>query len=69
MGTAVMTGQYAVIRLGRVVNIVEASDDYAASQGWVPALESKIGDIWEGDGKFTRPLLLSDPTSTEEPQS
>lgn len=40
--------RFAVIESGRVRNHAEADDDFAASQGWVPAGESHRGDLWDG---------------------
>lgn len=40
--------RFAIIDAGRVINHAEADADFAASQGWVPAGESRIGDLWDG---------------------
>lgn len=40
--------RFAIIDAGRVINHAEASKEFAASQGWVPALDSSIGDFWDG---------------------
>ncbi len=47
--------QYAIIDAGRVVNHAEAEADYAAAQGWVPALDSRIGDLWDGEAFVPAP--------------
>lgn len=44
--------RFAVIDAGRVINHAEADADFAATQGWVPAADSRIGDFWDGQ-KFT----------------
>ena len=41
--------RFAIIDAGRVTNIVEAEPDYAAEQGWIPAGDSNIGDLWDGE--------------------
>ena len=41
--------RFAIIDAGRVINHVEADSDFAASQGWIPAGESRIGDLWDGE--------------------
>lgn len=46
--------RFAIIDAGRVINHAEADEDFAASQGWIPAAESRIGDLWDGEG-FTPP--------------
>lgn len=48
--------RFAIIDAGRVINHAEASKEFAASQGWVPALDSRIGDLWDGE-KFTTPAV------------
>ena len=47
--------QYAIIDAGRVVNHAEADAAYAAAQGWVPALDSRIGDLWDGEAFVPAP--------------
>ena len=44
--------RFAIIDAGRVINHAEASKEFADQQGWVPALDSRIGDLWDGE-KFT----------------
>ncbi|HQY37911.1 MAG TPA: DUF4376 domain-containing protein [Giesbergeria sp.] len=44
--------RFAIIDAGRVINHAEADSDFAASQGWIPAGESRMGDLWDG-GVFT----------------
>lgn len=41
--------QYAIVENNIIVNVAEAEADYAAAQGWVPALDSRIGDLWDGE--------------------
>lgn len=45
--------RFAIIDAGRVVNIAEADDVFAASLGWIPALDASIGDLWDGT-QFSR---------------
>lgn len=40
--------RFAIIDAGRVVNHAEADADFAAAQGWIPAADSRIGDLWDG---------------------
>lgn len=44
--------RFAIIDAGRVINHAEADAEFAASQGWIPAADSRIGDFWDGQ-KFT----------------
>ena len=41
--------RFAIIDAGRVINHAEADADFAATQGWIPAGESRIGDLWDGE--------------------
>lgn len=42
--------RYAVINDGVVVNHALADDaEFAAAQGWIPAGDSDIGDLWDGE--------------------
>lgn len=42
--------RYAVINDGVVVNHALADDaEFAAAQGWIPAGDSNIGDLWDGE--------------------
>ena len=41
--------RFSIIDAGRVVNHAEADAAYAAAQGLVPALDSRIGDLWDGE--------------------
>lgn len=43
--------RFAIIDAGRVINHAEADADadFAASQGWIPAGDSRIGDSWDGE--------------------
>lgn len=45
--------RFAIIVNGRVDNYAEASPDFAADQGWVPAGDSNIGDYWDPETGFT----------------
>ena len=47
--------QYAIIENNIIVNMAEAEADYAAAQGWVPALDSRIGDLWDGEAFVPAP--------------
>lgn len=40
--------RFAIIDAGRVINIVESDSGFAAMQGWVPADDCRIGDLWDG---------------------
>ena len=46
--------RFAIIDAGRVINHAEADAAFAASQGWIPAGDSRIGDLWDGE-VFTPP--------------
>lgn len=48
--------RFAIIDAGRVINHVEAAPAFAASQGWIPAGNSRIGDLWDGE-QFTPPAV------------
>lgn len=50
----------AIIENGKVVNIVEASVEFAELMGWLPSDVAAIGDIYES-GEFVKPL--PDPLS------
>ena len=41
--------RFAIIDAGRVINHAEADAAFAASQGWIPAGNSRIGDLWDGE--------------------
>ena len=41
--------RFAIIDAGRVINHAEADSDFADSQGWIPAGDSRIGDSWDGE--------------------
>lgn len=53
--------RYAIIVDGVVVNHAEAESDFAHLQGWIPADDSRIGDLWDGD-KFTHPPAPPGPS-------
>ena len=46
--------RFAIIDAGRVINHAEADSDFAALQGWIPAGDSRIGDLWDGES-FAQP--------------
>jgi hypothetical protein len=48
--------RFAIIDAGRVTNHAEADEEFASSQGWIQAGESRIGDLWDGS-KFTPPAV------------
>ena len=41
--------RFAIIDAGRVINHAESDSEFAASQGWIPAADSRIGDFWDGE--------------------
>lgn len=41
--------RFAIIDAGRVINHAEADAEFASSQGWIQAGESRIGDLWDGE--------------------
>lgn len=41
--------RFAIIDSGVVINHAEADSDFAQSQGWIPAGDSRIGDLWDGE--------------------
>lgn len=47
--------RYSVIENGKVVNVVEADSDFAASRGWPENTGEGVGWIEQGDGTFTPP--------------
>lgn len=49
--------RFAIIDAGRVANHVESDAAFAALQGWVPAGDSRIGDMWDGENFLPPPLL------------
>lgn len=48
--------RFAIIDAGRVINHAEADAAFAASQGWIPAGNSRIGDLWDGE-QFAPPAV------------
>ncbi len=48
--------RYAIIDAGRVTNHIESDAAFAASLGAVPALNSALGDTWDGK-TFSTPAL------------
>ena len=44
-----LMARFAIIDAGRVINHAEADSGFAASQGWIPAGDSRIGDSWDGE--------------------
>ena len=54
--------RFAVIKDGVVVNHALADDaDFAAEQGWVPAADAAMGDLWDGE-VFTPAPPAPEPT-------
>lgn len=51
--------RFSIIDSGVVTNHAEASGEFAASQGWVPAGDSRIGDLWDGEGYATPAPVLN----------
>lgn len=41
--------RFSIIVGGRVADHAEAEPGYAAQKGWVPALNSRLGDLWDGE--------------------
>lgn len=39
---------WAVITDGIVVNLVDATAEFAAPHGWIPAGKARMGDAWDG---------------------
>lgn len=57
--------RFAIIDAGRVINVAEASAEFANEQGWVAANDdTSIGDLWDGIGFSKAP-----PPPTSAPQS
>ena len=54
---------YAIVKDGKVTNIVVADADTATANGWIDATGGAIGDDWD-DGVFTKPARPA-PTSTD----
>ena len=52
----VVMGKYAVIKNGVVVNIVVASQSFATSKGWIPA----VALSWKGSQLVTREAKIGD---------
>ena len=52
----VIMGKFAVIKNGVVVNIVVASQSFAMSKGWVPAVTVS----WKGSQLVTREAKIGD---------
>lgn len=50
---------WAVITDGVVSNLVDATAEFAASQGWIPAGKARMGDVW--DGKAFKPQAPAVP--------
>ena len=48
--------RFAIIYVGRIINHAEADTDFAIAQGWIPAGDSRIGDLWDGE-KFSHPTI------------
>ena len=52
--------RYAIIESGVVANHAEADADYAALKGWVPAGDSRQGDLYDVAIGFRAPLLTNE---------
>lgn len=39
---------WAVIADGVVTNLADATAEFAATQGWIPAGKARMGDLWDG---------------------
>ena len=48
--------QYAIIENNTVVNVAEAEE--ALADNWVPALDSRIGDLWGGEAFVPAPPVV-----------
>ena len=61
--------RYAVINDGVVVNHALADDaEFAVAQGWVPAGDSHIGDLWDGE-HFTPAPPAPEPSQFERDEA
>lgn len=60
--------RFAIIDAGRVINHAEAEAEFALSQGWIPAADSRIGDFWDGQ-KFTPAPAPQGPSQFEIDQA
>ena len=60
--------RFAIIDAGRVINHAEADGDFAASQRWIPAGDSRIGDFLDGK-KFTPAPAPQRPSQFEIDQA
>jgi len=56
--------RFAIKDGDRIANIVEATEDFAAAQGWIPAEGLEIGMVWDGS-KFVAPPAAVDPVPEE----
>lgn len=56
--------RYAIIESGVVANHAEADADYAALKGWVPAGDSRQGDLYDVAIGFRAPLLTNEQINT-----
>lgn len=52
--------RFSIIDSGVVANHAEASAEFAASHGWVPAGDSHIGDLWDGE-RYATPTPALNP--------
>lgn len=61
--------RYAVINDGVVSNHALADDaEFAAAQGWIPAGDSSIGDLWDGEN-FTPAPPAPEPSQFERDEA
>lgn len=50
----------AIIENGVVVNVAEASEQFAQAKGWIASNSAETGDLWDGD-VFTKPAPAPTP--------
>lgn len=60
--------RFAIIDENHVINHAEADAEFAASKGWIPAADSRIGDFWDGQ-KFTPAPAPQGPSQFEIDQA
>ena len=61
--------RYAVIQSGVVINHALADGpDFASAQGWIPAGDSNIGDLWDGEN-FTPAPPAPEPSQFERDEA
>lgn len=60
--------RFAILNEGVVINHAEAEPDFAALQGWIPAGDSRIGDLWDGEA-FTPAPPAPEPSQFERDEA